>query len=69
MEINQDEVVIDGKRIGRYDLYDTTGLVRILTSDERTQKILLTGSQTILEVLHNSVDQRLIDSFQIVHRP
>lgn len=69
MEINQDEVVIDGKKIGTYDLYDTTGLVRILTSDESLQEVLLTGSQTILEVLQNSVDQCLIDSFQIVHRP
>lgn len=69
MEINQDEVVIDGKEIGVYDLYDTTGLVRILTSDECTQEILQQDADTILEVLHNAVDQRVIASFQIVHHP
>lgn len=69
MEINRDEVVIDGTSIGEYDLYDTNRLIRDLTPDEQLQKLLLQDSQTTLEILHNAADQRVISSFQIVHRP
>lgn len=68
MEINEDTVFADEQEIGTYDLYDTTGLVRTLTPNEVVQEILQQDADTILEVLHSAVDQRVIASFQIVHR-
>lgn len=67
MEINQDEIIVNGKKIGTYDLYEIDRLVCTLTSDIATQEVLLTGAHTVLEVLQNATDQRLISSFQIVH--
>lgn len=68
MKINEDLIVVNGKEIGTYDLYDTNRLIRDLTSDKSMQEVLLTGTQTILEVLQNSVDQRVIASFEIIHK-
>lgn len=69
MEINEDTVFADGQEIGTYDLYDTDHIAVALTPDERLQEALQQGTDTILEVLHNAVDQRVIADFQIVHRP
>lgn len=67
MEIDENLIVVDGKTIGVFNVYDITGVVRTLTSDESVQKVLLTGANTILEILQNAVDQCLISSFQIAH--
>lgn len=68
MEINEDTVFADEQEIGTYDLYDTDHIAVALTSDEQLREALQQGTDTILEVLHNAVDQRVIADFQIVHR-
>lgn len=68
MKINENQIVVNGQPIGVYDLYETERLVCNLTSDKSMQEVLLTGTQTILEVLQNSVDQRLVSSFRIEHK-
>lgn len=68
MEINKNLIIVNNREIGLYDLYDITGLVKRLTPDSATQEVLLTGASTVLEILHSAVDQRIITSFEIIHK-
>lgn len=68
MEINEDLIIVNGKEIGTYDLYEIDRLATVLTSDSVTQEAIQQGASTVLEILHSAVDQRVIASFQIVHR-
>ena len=69
MEINKNLIIVNNREIGEYDLYDVSRLVCTLTPSESLQETLLTGASTLLEVLQNAADQRVISSFQIVHHP
>lgn len=56
-------VVIDQNKIGRFDFEDCEKLVNILETDNR--EILLQGTENILDLLMNAVDQRVINTFVI----
>lgn len=67
MKINENEIIVNGQKIGVYDLYEIDRLVRTLTPNEAVQEVLQQGADTVLEVLQNATDQRLVSSFQIAH--
>lgn len=59
-------VVIDQNKIGRFDFEDCEKLVNILETDNR--EILLQGTENILDVLMNAVDQQVINTFTIQYQ-
>lgn len=59
-------VVIDQNKIGRFDFEDCEKLVNILETDNR--EILLQGTENILDLLMNAVDQRVINTFTIQYQ-
>lgn len=68
MEINKNLIIVNNREIGEYDLYDVSRLVCTLTPSESLQEVLQQGANDVLEVLQNSVDQRVITTFAIVHK-
>lgn len=59
-------VMIDQNKIGRFDFEDCEKLVNILETDNR--EILLQGTENILDVLMNAVDQQVINTFTIQYQ-
>lgn len=59
-------VTVDGEEIGKFDFMDCSGLVKVI--DPFDTETVLRGSQNILDVLQNSVDQRVIKTFVIKYQ-
>ncbi|WP_080927122.1 hypothetical protein [Ligilactobacillus ruminis] len=64
--MNDLTVTVDGEEIGKFDFMDCSGLVKVI--DPFDVETVLRGTQNILDVLQNSVDQRVIKTFVIKYQ-